>query len=215
MKGLLYKEFLLLWHNHKSNLFATAMLLLGFGILYFDAPFNSFYAYIVGTAPCFICANLCVASIMRDETEKWSTYAAALPVSAAEYVSAKYIVHLLIQTAVFAACSAVVITKGLTLYGCTMLIVFATTCFFAEGIFLPGSFAFPGEQEKQTTYTLLMVCLLILALVLALPFIEHDNGGEETVADVLPMVRAVCLGSVGVFFLSWPISIKLYERRTY
>lgn len=215
MKGLLYKEFLLLWHNHKSNLFATAMLLLGFGILYFDAPFNSFYAYIVGTAPCYICANLCTASIMRDETEKWSVYAAALPVSAAEYVSSKYILTLTLQTMTFAACSAVVITKGLTLYGCTMLIVFATTCFFAEGIFLPGSFAFPGEQEKQTTYILLMVCLLILALVLALPFMEHGNGGEETVADVMPKVWIILLGSVGAFFLSWPISIKLYAGRQF
>lgn len=217
MKGLVYKEFLLLWKHHKSNLFAELMLLSGFAILYFNIQLHPFYGQVVGYTPCIISGSVCSALASMDGREKWDTYAAALPVSAAEYVSSKYILALLLQTVTFASCAGIVIAKGLTLNGCSMLVAFGVMCYLAPAFLLPVYIAYAGDPVKLSAYRILAFCALVLFVLLAsagICIVGSMNGVMvETVADALPAVWTVCLGSAGLFLLSWPVTIRLYAKR--
>lgn len=205
MKGLLLKDLYMLRSYCKSYLLIA--------VVFLAASFigeNMIFVYY----PCLLCGMIPVNLLAYDEKSRFVQYSASLPVSRTQSVSAKYLMGLFSQLAVLIVTGLV---QGIRMY--------------VNGTFAPGKFA------------VMLLSLLIVSMVassISMPFIFR-HGVEKGRIAYYVMIGFVCaagclfsglfkgnypirfpsaalftflsLIGIGIYVLSWQLSIRFYEKR--
>ena len=145
MKGLLLKDAYIMWKNAKSTLLICAVFLVS-GFFSGDVSFYTVF-------PCLILGMMPITLLAYDENDRWFAYAAALPLSRAAVVKARYLIGLLLGVLVAALCTCATVLTVPTAGNVEM----------AEGAFLAYE---PTAKEALASAPMLTLGLLLAAALL-------------------------------------------------
>lgn len=206
MKGLLMKDFTLLFKACKSVLIMIAVFLIV--SLFSDSyGFLSYYAMILA-------AMIPVTLVAYDEKEKWDLYFQTLPVSKSDYVSAKYLTGLILEGIVFLV---LVVLRRLSYSNTNDLLAYASFLFILGTVFLsvnlPVVFKFGSVKGR-------IVNIVLIIIVFALSFIGMELGSAslETVLNVIsgkynmPLFSGVIAATL-LLVVSWIMSVAIYKKK--
>ncbi len=206
MKGLLLKDFYMTIKYCRAYLLTTAAFILG--SVYSDNTFFIFY-------PCFFCGMISVTLLGYDERSKWSQYCEALPYTKTQIVSGKYLIGLFAQIAAIAL-SALTQAVKMNIRGTfnsknyliLMALLLICSCLFSS-IILPFIFKFGVEKGRIAYYILIgAVCVVSAA---ATTLFENMETVVKFSANELFLI--LCIAAVGIYVLSWYLSIVFYKKR--
>ncbi len=205
MKGLLLKD----WYAIKSYFVSFFVL---YVVLLAMACFESTNFFLL-LYPCILSGSIAMSLIAYEEKEKWNLYAATLPYSRAQLVSAKYLVTLLAGT------------------GTSMMILATQTIVRLS----QHTFMLSGILD----FALMMVPFYLLPSTFLLPFVYRLGaekgrilyfvvlGGFSSFTVLIDGVQRLNMWAVGSPYLnllvavisvllfagSWWLSIHFYEKR--
>lgn len=220
MKGLLLKDAYIMWKNAKSVLFVCAIFLVS-GFFSNDVSFYTVF-------PCLILGMMPITLLAYDETDRWSTYAAALPLSRAAVVKARYLTGLLLGVLVAALCTGVIVLtvpaadgsalaseaamKG-TLASAPML----TLGLLLAASLLPTALLLPFAYKWSVAKARIAYLILIGAMVGVTSALVMEAGPGAMHAgsfDFAPFGAGVLLVLVtlGLYALSCAVSIAIYRQ---
>lgn len=204
MKGLLLKD----WYVMKKTCRAYLLLVVLFLVISVFGNENVFLIFY----PAMLVGMIPVTLLGYDERCKWQLTCAAMPCTRAQFVSAKYLIGLLVQLATLAL-TALTQALRMTLNGgfhwlswATLLAVLLAMSLLTAAITPPLMFRF-GVEKGRILYcvTIGLMCggSTLIGLSGAL------DAAPFTVAALLGMVAA----AAAVYALSWWISMALYQKR--
>lgn len=204
MKGLLVKDFTLLFKACKSVLIMIAVFLIV--SLFSDSyGFLSYYAMILA-------AMVPVTLLAYDEKEKWDMYFQTLPVSKSDYVSAKYLTGILMEAAVFVL---LIITRIFKSGGTREIVIYAALLIALGMLFLavdlPVIFKF-GSVKGRIVNIVLVVAVCILGTFTVTEF-DYTDILTMLSDHSIPVAAAAVIVSVILCLLSWIISVTVYKKR--
>lgn len=206
MKGLMLKEFYMAWKYCRLHLVIT-VLFLGLAMLG-DAENIMFLVY-----PSALASLIPVTLMSYDAQSKWDVYFETLPTSRAQYVSAKYLIGLILGELVLAL-TAVTQLLAIRLNGeiglnqlLPLLWGLQAITLVLPTLYLPPIFKL--GVEKGRIWSLVMIAVTF-------------GGGAGLTVGVkdwgsfsLPGNLSVwlLLGAIVLYALSWLLSIRLYRTR--
>ena len=202
MKGLIRKDFYLLWRY----CWLMPLLLLAFIVfsVFSSGGQSPFFIYY----PCILSSVIPVNLLAYDDAEHWLTYCDTLPVTRRQYVSGKYIMSLLCDGTVFLL-SAIAAVIRLCRNGAfcpadltDQLAVLATISLLSSALVMPPIFKF-GAQKGRIVFIGVIGIFCGLAAILDTP----DLSGLSLPIGLLPILAMV------IFAVSWLLSIRFYEKR--
>lgn len=201
MKGLIVKDLKLLSKVGKAYLIFLAVLIV-LALFAQNMNFLSLYAVLFTSI-------LGPNTIAYDERDRWDKFALTLPVSKVQYVSAKYLLSLLLALcAVLLAFVVSVVHDGFSVNTLVNVILYLTVGLFYPAISLPLSLGFGYAKSK-----------------LALVIFAGVTGGAGVIISRIESISAYIyslnnyvffaafLAVAIIFALSWFIAIKLYQKR--
>ena len=203
MIGLLRKDLYMAWAYCKTFLLILAVFIAA-GLAREENSFFILYPMIIGMM-------LPVSLISYDERFKWHLACDAMPVSRAVVVSSKYVLTLLTVLLVFALTMLAQWFRLSHLGAVEQLRAL-------PGILLPMGLVGPAilmpvifrlGVEKGRIFYFVLVGVVCAAAVF---FGSGQNPVNPTAEIALPGWVLV-LVSLGIFLLSWPLSIALYKKR--
>lgn len=206
MKGLLLKDWYMINKYCRTYLLIAAV----FIVVSFAGDDNLFFlAY-----PCLFCGSIPVTLLGYDEHSRWMQYSGTLPYTKTQIVSAKYLIGLLAQL------SMIIITgiaqgiktavSGDFVFGefvvliPLLLIVSTLTSSFT----LPFIFKLGAEKGRIAYYV--MIGFICGVSVLSSRLIKGRLISEIQPNAFLAILSIVC---VGVYILSWYLSVVFYKKR--
>ncbi len=206
MKGLLLKE----WYMMRKYCRVYLLITLVFLAVSFVSNNNIFFSFY----PCLLCGMIPVNLLSYDERSGWIRYSGTLPYTKSQIVSAKYLVGLFSLVAVWAATSIVQTIKmslndGFVSGGYVMTLltmsILTAACF---SVCLPLVFKFGTEKGRIVYY--IMICLFCGGSAVASQFFTGKL--EKEFAPNLLFIGLSLIG-IGIYALSWYLSIVIYKRR--
>lgn len=206
MKGLLLKDLYMIGKYLRFSLVLMVVFTL-VGAVDSETMFFVFY-------PCMICGMIPVNLLGYDERSKWDAYAATLPCTKAQYVSAKYLIGLaglmvvlvltgisqavrMIVTDSFACEEYLLLLGMLVMLGCV-------SC----GMTLPFMFRYGVEKGRMAYYV--MVGLVCGSGGFLSRYFRPELRERISLNAGLPIVMVIV---IGLYALSWRLSIRFWEKR--
>lgn len=205
MKALLLKDF------YQAQKYCRAFLLISAAFLAvsFFGRENLFFLFY----PCLMVGMIPAQLLGYDERSKWTAYSGALPYTRAQLVSAKFLIGLIAQVSVLVVAA---ISQAMRMHRegtfstgeflLTMTILLVLSC-LTSSISLPFMFRWGVEKGRIAYYV--MIGFVCAAMVLAPQLVQKVRFGFT--ARYLPPV--LCLAGVGIYVLSWVLSIRFYQKR--
>ena len=203
MIGLLRKDLYMAWAYCKTFILILAALI-AVGLMGEENSFFILYPMIIGMM-------LPVSLISYDERFKWHLCCDAMPVSRAMVVSSKYILTLLTVLLVF------ILTMLAQWFRLSRLGT-PERIWELPGLLLPMGLVGPAillpvifrlGVEKGRLFYFVLVGVVCAAAVI---FSSGQNPVNPTAQVALPGWVLIPV-SLGIFLLSWPLSIALYKKR--
>ena len=207
MKALIYKDLLAVWKYCRNFIIMCAVFLLA-SVFMEEYSFLQMY-------PVIFMGMLVNTLIAYDERDHWDRQVLTMPVSRKQYVTAKYLVAVIMQTVVL------------------------TLTIAAHAIQLLRTGSFNWESLGMTAVILLTLATLTPSLIL--PFVFKEGSEKGRMAYLIVVAGACALGAAGTAVLnklgmmdksveipfaplmavlvvllipvSWALSVKWYERR--
>ena len=206
MKGLLLKDWYMMKKYCKYYLFCTA----AFIILSLISEGNMFFVFY----PCMLCGMIPVNLIGYDERSRWMQYSGTMPYTKAQIVSGKYIIGLLTQLTIMLVIGAAQAVKMIIaddfvpgeLAVLMLLLLIVST--LSSSICLP--FIFKLGVEKGRTAYYVMIGFVCGASALVSGLLADQSAVEIQPNIFLALLAAV---SIGVYVLSWYMSIVFFKKR--
>lgn len=206
MKGLLLKDWYMMKKYCRSYL-VIAALFIAVSLVNADNMFFLFY-------PCMFCGMIPDNLLAYDERSRWTQYSATLPYTRAQLVSAKYIIGLLTQVSVLvlagisqgvkmAVSGAFVLSDFMVL-----MLLLLTVSTVTSSISLPFFFKLGVEKGRTAYYA--MIGFVCGASVLASSLL---NAQPETEIQPNLLLVVLALVGLGVYALSWYLSVVFYRKR--
>jgi len=206
MKGLIIKDLYMTAKYCRSNIIISFLFLL----LSLASPDNLFFTFYPAMLGGMIPTNI----LAYDERSRWIQYSDTLPYSRAQIVSGKYIIGLIAQGTIIVsigiAHAAVMISNGTfstEAFGVFMMLIL-TMSLISSSINLPFMFKYGVEKGRLAYYV--MVGIVCGGSVAASQLMTESTEREINLFGVLPIV---CLIGIGIFALSWYLSIVFYKKR--
>ena len=206
MKGLLLKDLYMIKKYCRAYLLIAAAFIAG--SLVSDG--NMFFVLY----PCLFCGMIPVTLLGYDERSRFLQYSCTLPYTKTQIVSAKYLLGLIAQIAVLLAtgiAQAVRMNRNGTFlisdYLMLLCMVFIMAA-ISSSITLPFMFKWGVEKGRIAYYaTIGIVCIG--------SGIASDFVGGEAHADTQTngALLLLCLVGIGIYALSWYMSILFYKKR--
>lgn len=205
MKGLLLKD----WYMCIRYCRAFLVLVSVFLVVSFFGNDNLFFRIY----PTMIASIIPMSLISYDERDHWTVYSGTLPYTRRQLVSAKYLIGLffgafsfLISLAAFSVC---MITNGTFsieyfLFIAVLLLVLGL---IGPTLLLPFVFKFGAEKGRIIFYVMIGLLSAIGALLASLGF---QNVLTQHSFIILLVIGGL---SVGLYALSWNLSIYFYQKR--
>ena len=206
MKGLLLKDLYMMKKYCKSYL----LLIVIFVAVSFASSENLFFVFY----PCLLCGMIPVNLLAYDERSKWLQYSETMPYTKGQIVSGKYVIGLGTQVSVLLVTGiaqairmsmndAFVLGEYLVLM---MLLLILSL--LASSITLPFMFKLGVEKGRMAYYIMIgIVCAgsIILSNLL--------SGGMQKEIQLNGILPIICLIGIGIYALSWYLSIVFYTKR--
>ena len=203
MKGLLKKEFIMIWKNFRYYM-VMCLFFLGFGIWSDNNFFMLFYPAMLG-------GMMPMSLLSFDEKSGWDLYSLCFPLSRAQLVSCKYLISLICSGAVCAVYAlAWAIKVWVTGVGMTTLAIYLytllTVALLPPALLLPCIFKF-GSQKGAWFYYIFLAAVFaaVIAVLNVFPYTDF------TVFPVFVLPLAAAL----LFALSWPLSARIYAKKDF
>lgn len=200
MKGLIRKDLYMLWKYMKVMLIAVG----GFAVLSFAGDSNSF---ILTIYPGIITGMLPMTLLAYDEMEHFCPWCDSLPVTRKDYVTAKYLVGLLIGGGTFCLMTVAQVLRLILMGGAwgelpLIMSFLAGASVLAPAVMLPFAFRY-GTQKGRILY-----CAVIGGAFAANGILAESGGlaisGGMAVFFVI---------TAAVYLLSWYLSVRFYQKR--
>lgn len=206
MKGVLLKDI----YIAKNNIFVTVvcLIVLGFGLSFLlETSALLILAPAASTTAAFI-------SITSDASSKWNKNVITMPVSRKQIIGEKFIFYILLAalgiiTALIPCVLLAFFGFDITLYSlCLYGSIGISATLLAGGISLPCAYLFDPEKSQVVFMMSFMASTgIITALVLLINlFIPVKDS-------ILLVFNIVLIISVIWFFVSYRITIKVYQKR--
>ena len=206
MKGLILKDLYMMKKHLRAWLF---MMVAFIGVSCIDPEVTFFIFY-----PCMLSGMVPVSLLGYDERGKWDVYAGTLPCSAAQIVSSKYLMGLMVHgvvlllTAVGQGISLAVRgqfwwSEYLALLG--MLVILGLV---SAAMTMPFMFKFGVEKGRMAYYAMVGVVCGASALI---PQVMGPELAQQVSFNVALAVAVLIV--IALYALSWCLSIRFYEKR--
>lgn len=206
MKGLLLKDWYMMKKYCRYYLFCA----IGFTVLSVMSSGNMFFVFY----PCMLCGMIPVNLIGYDERSRWMQYSGTMPYTKAQIVSGKYIIGLLTQLTIMlvigAAQAVKMIIAGDFVPGelAVLMLLLLIVSTLSSSICLPFIFKLGVEKGRTAYYVMIGFVCGASALVSGL---LADQPAVEIQPNIfLALLAAV---SIGVYVLSWYMSIVFFKKR--
>ncbi len=206
MRGLLLKDFMVLWKTYRNFLFIIlifiAVAVLGDNPLFFLYP-----AVLAGIFP--------ASMVSVDEKEKWDEYSLTLPLSRKQFVSAKYLMGIICTLGIAAVMSltwAVFLLAGRMEFHFEEIFLFIATAvfsgFFGSALSLPPIFKM-GMEKGSIFYRAAIG--VVFALIWF--FVEARNRILNFQVSGTALSAGILAVSIVIYVFSWMLSVWFYQRR--
>lgn len=206
MKGLLLKD----WYMMKKYCRYYFFVGIGFIILSLMSSGNMFFVFY----PCLLCGMIPVHLLGYDERSRWTTYVGALPYTKMQIVSAKYLIGLFTQIAVLtvigiaqgvkmSAAGDFVLKEFLVLM--MLLVIMASV---SSSLTMPFIFKLGVERGRAAYYV--MIGVVCAGSIIASNLLSGEMQTEIKMNGILPII---CLIGIGIYVLSWYLSVLFYKKR--
>jgi len=164
--------------------------------------------------PCLLCGMIPVNLLGYDERSRWTEYVGTLPYTKTQIVSVKYLTGLFTQIAVLIViCIAQGVKMGIEgnfvleeFLVLMMLLLIMTSV--ASSLTLPFVFKYGVEKGRGAYYV--MIGVACAGSIIATTIFKDSMQNEIQLNAVLP---SACLAGIGIYVLSWYLSIVFYENR--
>lgn len=226
MKGLLYKDWTMIFGGYKTNFLFLLLFYGGFTAL----CRVSFLSY----ALVFVLGMYASSTISMDENSHWDAYARTLPVSPRQLVSAKYLLTLLL-TAVSIPLGLLLILlipdpKPSLLETASGMVSAAAVTLLYLSFVMPLSYRFGAAKARSWVSITIFLVFFGPVAFLALLKDDENNPGIQALhtldhvvenaflseEQLVLLVLAVLLGIALVCLLiSWAVSIRIYAKKNY
>lgn len=205
MKGLLLKD----WYNLIHYLRAFLFMILVFTMSSVVGNFGLFFA----VYPVVMASIIPITLMTYDEKEHWDIYCLAMPYTRAQVVTAKYL-ECLISGGVMSVLAVTAIFLGAFRTGnlgdwnpIALLAAFFFVGLLPSALILPLNFKFGTTKGRLVQLvTIGIICGSAAAL----------GGTVSDLADLAGFLNSplILVGVVVVlFFLSWQVSIRIYNKK--
>jgi len=206
MKGLLLKDFYMMLKYCKAYLLITVV----FIAVSFAGSKNLFFTFY----PSFLCGMIPVNLLGYDERSRWLQYSETMPYTKGQIVSGKYIIGLGTQAAVLlvtGVAQAIQRSIGgafvLDEYLALMMLLFSMSL-LASSITLPFMFKLGVEKGRMAYY--IMIGIVCAGSIISANLLSVGVQSELSLNSILPIV---CLVAIGIYALSWRLSVVFYKKR--
>ncbi len=206
MKGLLLKDWYMIQKYFKMYLF-IAVMFLAMSLINTGNMFFVFY-------PCLLCGMIPVSLLGYDERSRWLQYSNTLPYRREQIVSAKYLIGLFAQIAMLLVTG---IAQGgkMAINGTfvlndfiVLLLLLLVVATLTSSISLP--FIFKSGVEKGRTAYYVTIGFVCGASAFASHLLEDQLQTEIQPNLLLALLSLV---GIGVYALSWYLSIVFFKKR--
>ena len=202
MKGLMKKDFLMLWRASRAFLLICVLFIAMSAISQDNIIFLFMPIMISGLLPSTL--------LSYDERCKWQEFSGALPVSRAQLVSAKYLLGLGCMTAILVLTLIVhlIVRRFPAQTLLSMLGAIYGLSLFISAVSLPMMFKFGVEKGRLWYYATLVL-------------VGGASGASAGVAtdffnEGLPSyVWIIFVFGVVIYALSWLLAIRFYQKREF
>ena len=204
MKGLLRKDFYMIW-KYGRMLLLMSVVFLAVGTIGENDQNFFFLVY-----PVLFGGVLPVTLISYEERFGWDRMCDTMPVSRATVVDERYVCTLLCFLVIFfltlLAQAAVKLPqgKGRELLGLAALL--PSFGLAAPALMIPITLRFGVEKARIVYYVIIGVCVAVGLMVMSG---DRSMGSNMGVANLL----LVPLGTLAAFAVSWIVARKIYEKR--
>lgn len=205
MKGLLLKD----WYMCIRYCRAFLVLVSVFLVVSFFGNDNLFFRIY----PTMIASIIPMSLISYDERDHWTVYSGTLPYTRRQLVSAKYLIGLffgafsfLISLAAFSVCMIKNGTFSIE-YFLFIAVLLLVLGLIGPTLLLPFVFKFGAEKGRIIFYVMIGLLSAIGALLASLGF---QNALTQHSFIILLVIGGL---SVGLYALSWNLSIYFYQKR--
>ncbi len=206
MKGLLLKDFYMLKKYCKVYLILVVVFLIA---SFYES--DNWFCYLY---PCIFAGTIPITLLGYDERSKWNEYCSVLPYTKTQIVSAKYLIGLFIQVIVVLlfglsitlkmCISGIFNIKALLFVTAVMICAFLCSTAFC----LPFMFKF-GVEKGRLAYFFMIGASCALASALAV-----SRGDVSYLwVDGINTCFVLLILSVGLYALSWYLSVRFYKKR--
>jgi ABC-type transport system involved in multi-copper enzyme maturation permease subunit len=206
MKGLLLKD----WYMMKKYCRAYLLIAVVFIAVSLGNEGDMFFVFY----PCLLCGMIPVNLLGYDERSRWIQYSGTLPYTRTQLVSAKYLIGLFAQMAMVIVTGIVQAVK-MSINGnfvwndfIVLILLLLIVATLTSSISLPFIFKL-GVESGRTAYYVMVGFVCAASVVASRLFVGKMQ------AEIEPNMFLVILAlvGVGVYVLSWYLSIVFYKKR--
>lgn len=201
MKGLLLKELYMMKKYCKAHFLLAAI----FIALSFVSGENMFFVFY----PCVLCGMIPVNLLSYDERSGWLQYSETMPYTKGQLVSAKYLIGFGTQMAVLLVTGIAQATR-MSIGGTfvfreylVLIMLFLIMSLLSSSIALPFMFKLGVEKGRLAYY-------VMIGFVCAGSVISSKVQTEIELNGILPLI---CLVGIGIYAMSWYLSVVFYKKR--
>ncbi len=206
MKGLLLKDLYMM----KKYCRASLLIAVAFSALSFVGDSNLFFVFY----PCMICGMIPITLLAYDERSRWLQYSETMPYTKGQIVSGKYLIGLGTQIAMLivtgiaqAIRMSINNTFRLNEYIVLMMLLLIIAS-ITSSVCLPFMFKLGVEKGRIAYY--FMIGIVCAGSIISSTLFFKEMQAEIKLHGILPVI---CLVGIGIYALSWYLSIVFYKRR--
>ncbi len=206
MKGLLLKDWYMMKKYCRYYLFVS----IGFIILSMMSSGNMFFVFY----PCLLCGMIPVNLLGYDERSRWLQYSETMPYTKRQIVSSKYLIGLGTQVAILIitgiAQAIRMSISGTFVLGeyLVLLMLLLIMSLLASSITLPFMFKLGVEKGRMAYYV--MIGIVCAGSIISSNLLSNGLQSEIKLNGILPII---CLVGIGIYALSWYLSVVFYKKR--
>ncbi len=206
MKGLLLKDLYMIKKYCRSYLIIAVV----FIAVSFVGDSNLFFIFY----PCMLCGMIPVNLLAYDERSRWLQYSETMPYTKGQIVSGKYLIGLGTQIAMLTVTGiaqairmSISNTFQLNEYIVLMMLLLIIAS-ITSSICLPFVFKYGVEKGRGAYYV--MIGVVCAGSIISSSLLFKEMQAEIKLNGILPII---CLIGIGIYALSWYLSIAFYKKR--
>ena len=206
MKGLLLKDLYMMKKYCKAYLLIAVV----FIAVSFASSENLFFIFY----PCLLCGMIPINLLGYDERSGWLEYSETMPYTKGQIVSGKYLIGLGTQIAILLVTGIAQAIRmsisGAFLLGAylVLMMLLLIMSLIASSVALPFMFKLGVEKGRMAYY--FMIGSVFAGSMIVSTLFSDGIQAEIRLNWLLPII---CLVGIGVYILSWYLSIRFYKKR--